>query len=622
MCGILGELVLKGTISKKSQFLDILKKSEIRGPDHTDYYTHGNYLQFGFNRLSIIDLSSKSNQPIESHCKRYVMVYNGEVYNYSHIKRLLLKNGINFKSTGDSEVVVEAFATFGVEKTIKILDGMYAIGLFDKRKKRLHLIRDFAGIKPLFYGYDGKKVVFASQYDQVVGHPFFKDNPINLHVLKLYLSQHFIPPPYALIKNTHQVMPGEVVTFNFNGSVNNKRYWSLPNCDSFLINNEENALEQIDSSLNDSVKKELISDVPVGAFLSGGVDSPLICYYAQKNKKENLKTLNISTDSFVHDESSIANHVAMSIGANHEVTKIDGKFASNLLDDIISSIKEPFADISLIPTFIASKIIKRDATVVLSGDGGDELFFGYERFLSILKNINIQFYPYFLKYGLYGLDKIFTSNKNFNSACLFESQGDAHFNLNSRFAEKIIKALNPDLINVDIPHNYKNYNYENSKSELKLLQNMRCAEFYGMMQKTLRKVDLASMANSVEIRVPFLKKTFIKDSLKINPSLNFKKNGSSNFDKKWLLKKILSEKIPSLPLNTEKKGFSVPLQKWIAEDLIDHFSQVLLDVNSINYFGMNAKEITKLLEEHKNYNFDHKWPIFTIFSIFSWKSNL
>ena len=140
MCGILGELVINGTISKKSQFLDILKKSEMRGPDHTDYYTHGNYLQFGFNRLSIIDLSSKSNQPIESHCKRYVMVYNGEVYNYLHIKRLLLKNGINFKSTGDSEVLVEAFATFGVEKTIKMLDGMFAIGLFDKRKKSLHLI--------------------------------------------------------------------------------------------------------------------------------------------------------------------------------------------------------------------------------------------------------------------------------------------------------------------------------------------------------------------------------------------------------------------------------------------------------------------------------------------------
>ena len=381
-------------------------------------------------------------------------------------------------------------------------------------------------------------------------------------------------------------------------------------------------MEYIGESLNNAVKAELVSDVPVSAFLSGGIDSPLICYYAQKHLDNTLNAVSIGSNSIVHDETLKANKYGELIGVNHNSIKIDGKSTLDMFSEIINSIREPFADISLIPTFIASKIAKENGTVVLSGDGGDELFFGYERFSSIAKNIKIQDYPHLIKYGIYAIDRFIWGNKHFNSACLFNSQGNAHLNLHTRFSNDRICDLMPHLQGINNPHSYSIYNYESTKDELTLLQNMRYAEFYGMMQKTLRKIDLASMANSLEIRVPFLKKSFIEHSLQINPYLSLSRNHNGVFDKKQILKKLLMQNIPESPVENVKKGFSVPIKKWIGEELMEPITEILYDRKLIDYFGVETGEIDKLLFEHKNNRFDHKWPIFTIFSIFSRKSNL
>ncbi|MFL2983033.1 MAG: asparagine synthase (glutamine-hydrolyzing) [Candidatus Neomarinimicrobiota bacterium] len=622
MCGILGELVVKGDLCSKDLFMNLLSMSKNRGPDYSEYYNNEQYIQLGFNRLSILDLSNVGNQPMQSQSGRYVMVYNGEIYNYLEIKDMLIKDGIKFKGTGDSEVIIEAFDCFGIDKTVKMLDGMFAIGLFDKKRKNLHLIRDFAGIKPLYYGFNNRKIVFASQYDQIAKHPSFSNQSINPEVLKLYFSQHFIPAPYGLLENTYQIMPGEIVTFNIGGKKIHDRYWELPINNYHSINDSKFALEYIGECLNNTVKAELISDVPVSAFLSGGIDSPLICHYAQKNLDNKLNAVSIGSDSIVHDETFRANNYAKLIGIKHTNVNLDGKSTLDNFTEIIKSIKEPFADISLIPTFIASKIAKENASVVLSGDGGDELFFGYERFSSIAKNIRIQNYPYLMKYGIYAIDRLMWSNKHYNSACLFSSQGNAHYNLHNRFSNKRICELMPYLKEINNPNSYLTYNYENTKDELTLLQNIRHAEFYGMMQKTLRKIDLASMANSLEIRVPFLKKSFIEQSLKINPYLSISRNQSGIFEKKQILKKLLAHNIPESSIDNIKKGFSVPLRKWISDDLMNPISEVLLDQDLIKYFGMEIKGIENLLKEHKDNQFDHKWPIFTIFSILSWRNNL
>tara|TARA_Y100001970_G_C14229201_1_gene857556 strand:+ start:1175 stop:3049 length:1875 start_codon:yes stop_codon:yes gene_type:complete len=622
MCGILGEFSFNGIQTEKSRFLEILSLSKNRGPDNSGYYSNDKNFQAGFNRLSVLDLSKHGNQPITSHSGRYVMVYNGEVYNYKNIKDDLLIKGYNFLSTGDSEVIINAFEEYGIENTIGRLDGMFSIGLFDKKSEDLYLIRDFAGIKPLFYGFDNQKLVFASQYDQVVSHPNFIDNNIDPSVLKLYLTQHFIPAPFGIIKKTFQVKPGEYIIFNKTGIKRKNRYWKLSNEFDSLIHDESKALSIINDALNSSVKSQLISDVPVGAFLSGGTDSPLICHYANKILDGKLMAFTIGSDSAVHDETSISREYSKLLGLNQIVEKLNSRKVVDVFSEISSSITEPFADFSIIPTFIVSKIAKKNITVALSGDGGDELFFGYERFWSIAKNLNIQNFPYFIKYILYGFDKILFNNRNFNSACLFANQGMAHFHLNSRFINKDLNEIAPYLKNIFLPEGYSVYDYPKQKNQLNLLNHMRIAEFYGMMQKTLRKVDLASMANGLEVRLPFLKKSFIETSLMVSPFLSYGPNKGRLSRQKVLLKSLLKKNISKSPIANIKRGFSIPLTQWLKHDLKDYFNDILMEKNCIEYFCMNKNSIESLMRNHLESKTDNKWPLFTLYSLFNWKNNL
>ena len=257
----------------------------------------------------------------------------------------------------------------------------------------------------------------------------------------------------------------------------------------------------------------------------------------------------------------------------------------------------------------------------MTGDGGDELFFGYERFWSIAKNIKIQNYPYRLKYIHYLYDKIFHDNNNINGVSLFKNQGDAHFDIHSRFKVEMINKIFPYLKDVGYPIEYNNYDYPNTKNEMELIQSMRHAEFYGMMQKTLRKVDQASMANSLELRVPILKKSFIEASLKIDPFLNYGPNVEKAAGKKTLFKKIFNNKIPSVRFDDLKKGFSIPLSLWLRHELFNSFQNAIINKSSLDYFGMEKKELTKLMDNHKNKCFDHKWPIFTIFALSMWRKH-
>ena len=336
---------------------------------------------------------------------------------------------------------------------------------------------------------------------------------------------------------------------------------------------------------------------------------------------EKLNTITIGNDSVVHDESKEAKIIIDSIGLNGKIKKIDANIFHALFEEFSNSITEPFADLSLIPTFYASKISKIDFSVGLTGDGGDELFFGYERFWSIAKNIKIQNYPYPLKYIHYLYDKIFHENKNINGVSLFNNQCDAHFDLHCRFKVEMVNKIFPYLKDVEYPFVNNNYDYPNTKNEMELIQYMRHAEFYGMMQKTLRKVDQASMANSLELRVPILKKSFIEASLKIDPYLNYGPNVAKASRKKILLKKIFNNMIPSVRFDELKRGFTIPLSSWLRHELFNLFQSAIINKSSIDYFDMEKKELTKLMVNHKIKDIDHKWPIFTIFALLKWRNN-
>ena len=283
MCGILGELVYnQHRLLSKKQFLSLLDLSRSRGPDSQGYYSNSKNIQFGFNRLAILDLSDNANQPINSPSGSFTMVFNGEIYNHMDLRNGLPKNKYVFKGHGDTETLIVCFDHYGIVSTVEMLNGMFAIGIFDHRDSSLHLIRDFAGIKPLHYGWNDNMVVFASQFNQISRHPGFNNEPIDEEVLKLYLSQNFIPSPFGLLKKTYSVKPGEIITIDSEGRKHSQLYWTFPEYNHHPDEDIE-VLEQVENELNSAVQAELSSDVPLGAFLSGGVDSPLICYHIQNN---------------------------------------------------------------------------------------------------------------------------------------------------------------------------------------------------------------------------------------------------------------------------------------------------------------------------------------------------
>lgn len=605
MCGFLIEYA-PNTLIPKEFFLGLLALSKKRGPDFQGYSSHKNIIQLGFNRLAIVDLSEAGQQPMTSHNDRYLIVFNGEIYNHQVLRKQLEFK--SFRGKSDTETITACLEEWGIKKTISSLDGMFALSIFDKLTNEITLVRDFAGIKPLFYGHSNGTLVACSQYDQLLSHPNFKNKTINPQVLKLYLQQHFMPAPFGLYEDTFQVLPGEMITFNLEGKKIQHRFWELPSNPEYSISSKSEAISFIEETLDSCVHDQLTGDVPLGAFLSGGVDSPLLCSFAKKYDKD-LKVFSIGSDSKIHDESERAKQFASALALQQEVWNLTAKETLNYWKEATKALHEPLADFSILPTYLVAKLAKKNVTVALSGDGGDELFFGYERFWSIGKNIKYQHYPSILRKGIYGFDKYTTGNKRINDVVLNAKQSNAHEGLHSRFKANWLNKIAPELENINLPSEWNVYNYANESDERLLLGNLRKAEFYGMMQKTLRKVDLASMENSLEVRVPFLQKKMIEASLQIDPLLSY-----GNGNQKQLLKDILSKRIPSVAQEKVKKGFSVPLSKWIREDLKDEFSSKLLE-SDFTGLGFEKKQIEQLLKTHIKGEQDLKWPLFTLYAL-------
>lgn len=607
MCGFLVEYSPEGKNRlDKHGFISLLNKSKLRGPDSQGYFSNDVNLQLGFNRLAILELSEAGEQPMKSHNDRFVMVFNGEIYNHLELRGRL--DFTNFNGLSDSETITACLVEWGVVKTVKELNGMFSLVVYDKLEETIHLIRDFAGIKPLFYGWDGKTLVAASQYDQVFSHPEYNSKAADPQVLKLYLEQHYMPAPFGIYKNTFQVSPGEIVSIDKNGSISKYRYWELPTAVDYSITNKDEAARYVEEALSKAVHGQLVADVPLGAFLSGGVDSSLVTSF-MKEFKSKPKVFTIGSDSKTHDESDRARQFAEALDVQQEIWQLSAQEVLGFWDEAMDALHEPLADFSILPTYLVSKLAKKKVGVALSGDGGDELFFGYERFWSVGKNIAFQHYPSVLRKAIYGFDKYATGNKKVNSVLLSPTQRMAQQGLHSRFRRNWLNEIAPDLSDTSLPGNYDVYTYENTKDIRQLLYNMRYAEFYGMMQKTLRKVDLASMQNSLEVRVPFLDKNMIEAALKIDPLLSY---GGGR--QKQLLKELLSKRIPAVKEETEKKGFSIPLSGWLRQDLKETVSERLLD-SDMSEFGFEKKAVEKMLHYHFEKKEDLKWPIFTLYAL-------
>ena len=611
MCGFLGEFLWDGnSLIDRESFKSILSLSKSRGPDNTAIW-ETEKVRLGFNRLAIQDLSEFGNQPMTDLTSSCGMVFNGEIYNHLEIRKKLEATGQNFRGHSDTETLFNAIMRWGFEETIVQLDGMFSVAFYDGTSHTLKLARDFAGIKPLFAGLFTNGIVFASQYDQVCKHPKIHSNSIDPEVLRLYLEQHFMPAPFGLLKNTFQLEPGEIVTISSNGHKEHHRYWTFPSSYNESIFNKDEALDIIDHQLSEAVHAEMISDVPLGTFLSGGIDSPLITSMA-KEFKPGLQTFSIGSDSTKHDESEDARGYAKQIGVENFCYMMDGESAVGWWEKAMQSIHEPIADYSILPTFVVSSFARSKVTVALSGDGGDELFYGYERFSSVAKNLRFQRFPYLMRAGIYLTDKHIFNKRHFNSGLLGSGQAAGHRNLHSRTDREFLRKLENQLPGFRTPDKYRTYDYPNTSNEKELLQNMRKGEFYGMMQKTLRKVDLASMENSLEVRVPFLKKSFIESSFAIDYHLSYNRQGGS----KQILKDLLNKRLPEGIVDGQKRGFTIPLTGWSKGPLKESFGDMLTSSVICDLLGKD--NISALWDTHLKNEKNNTWSLFTIYSLSKW----
>jgi asparagine synthase (glutamine-hydrolysing) len=415
-----------------------------------------------------------------------------------------------------------------------------------------------------------------------------------------------------MLENTGQLLAGSWLHVSKDGKVKQGKYWQFDPFRPSSIHSEKEALEYLEQNLLESVEMEMESDVPLGAFLSGGIDSPLVVSMAQEKTNGKLKAFSIGSDSKIHDESEDAAWYAKKIGVEHHLEKMNASSALSILPEVLGSMRDPIADFSIIPTYLVSKLARKEVTVALSGDGGDELFFGYERFFSLGKNFNQWNDPLWKRKLSYYLNFKLLKNKKVNSGLLTNDLGAYHAELHSRFKPSKIKTVFSDFQEC-LPEEAFFFSKDwNPKSEEELIQHVAFAEFYGMMQKTLVKVDRASMGVSLEVRVPFLLKSNIEKAIDISPWLSY-----GNGKKKEILKQLLRKRCVGAPIDDRKRGFTIPLKSWINQELKSNFEEVLFDQNFIQTFGFDESGIKNLMDAHSNGK-DEKWPLFTLFALANW----
>ncbi|NNF01928.1 MAG: asparagine synthase (glutamine-hydrolyzing), partial [Bacteroidia bacterium] len=398
MCGIAGYIInTDESASMRDKLLSATNCLQSRGPDSSGIYQDRN-VGLGHRRLSIIDLSQEAAQPMSDVEDRYTLCFNGEIYNYLQLREDLIKNGTQFRSSSDTEVLLQLFMQKGID-CVELLNGFFAFAIYDKVERKLFLVRDRFGIKPLFYYHHNDQIFFSSEIKALVEFKIPKE--IDKAALATYLQLNYIPGPHSIFQNVKKVEPGkylEINTENFEGSSVQVPYYNISSTPSENINNTE-AEDKLFGLLDDAVKKRLVSDVPLGSFLSGGIDSSIIAALASQHV-DKLKTFSIGYKDEPHfDETKYAELVAKKIGSEHHVFKLSNDDLFEILHDVLDYMSEPFADSSALAVYILSSNVRQHVTVALSGDGADELFAGYNKHRAHYKALNDKTFTNLVKVG-------------------------------------------------------------------------------------------------------------------------------------------------------------------------------------------------------------------------------
>lgn len=580
MCGICGAYALE--TPSQAQILNtsvhrMIDSMTRRGPDDEGFWMD-TQCAFGFRRLAILDLSPTGHQPMLTKDGRFVLVFNGEVYNFAEIRSELEQKGVRFRSTGDAEVVLQALAEWGV-RALERFNGMFALAFYDTAEHTLLLARDHAGIKPLYYMKTQQGVVFASQYDQIIQHPWSRGSAISQDGIGLYLRFGFCPAPYAMLEKTQLLEAGCWVQFQPDGQQRNGRFYEFPRFVSPTLCGEQ-AVEALDDALSSAVSRHLISDVPVGVFLSGGIDSPLVAAYARRANTNKMLAFTIGVSNPGMDESQDARLYADELGLNQVLRQVDQATALTLLDDVVNACSEPSADFSIFPTLLVSQLASEHVKVALSGDGGDELFWGYPSRFAVTMRL-AKYFGYSLPRRIthVALRKFF----NYGSATrevLSPDIGRLYQKKHTLIAEDDLASCFPEL--PGIPLEFDLFNYQGSDPD-ETAQWLRWNEFNLHLQRVLLKVDRASMYHSLEVRVPLLDKNVIQVASQVDwrSCLDLQTN-QGKIPLRRALARYVKHQTP------EKKGFTVPMREWLIGPL-----QGLLQEKVLRQPGLLRQPLSK-----------------------------
>lgn len=583
MCG------LSGFWSPKSNFSeDRLEKLALhmsipltpRGPDGSGVWVDAAHqIAFSHRRLAILDLSPAGVQPMASRSGRFIITYNGEVFNSTDLQAALQEKGATFRGHSDTEVIVEAVEAWGVQGTVEKLIGMFAFALWDKQEETLYLVRDRLGIKPLYWGYQKNTLMFGSTVSSLKAHPSMEKR-LNEEALKAYMLYQYVPAPLSIYKDIHKLRPGHMGIFRKDHSPLIKPYWSLENViqearQTPFNGSEGEAVQALEELLKDVIKRRMLADVPLGAFLSGGVDSSLVVALMQAQSSAPVKTFSIGFELSQFNEAPYAKAVASHIGTDHHEMYFSMKEASSLVSCIVDWYDEPFADSSQLPTYLVSKIAREKVTVALSGDGGDELFAGYNRYHMGWNYWKyLQQVPFFLRKSLaFCLHKTPTKMWEIINQCV-PSLPHSLAIRRQKFAQILQVNTLLDYYQSLIRTEGSAFDYLRMPSSLPpsfaphpaLQHPIEQMQYWDTLtylpDDILTKVDRASMAVSLEARVPLLDHRLVDFAWRLPLHMKIR-NGQG----KWALRQVLYKYVPASLIERPKMGFGIPLEAWLKNDL-------------------------------------------------------
>ncbi len=593
MCGIAGFCNFAG--NGKENIERMKERMHHRGPDAGGcYFSEEGNVVLGHRRLSIVDLSENGSQPMISHSGRFVISYNGEIYNYKEVAKRLLedKKVGGFRGTSDTEVLLEAFEHYGVKKAAVMCKGMFAIALYDKWEKTLYLLRDRVGEKPLYYGMVGSSFVFASDVGCISVLDGFA-NPINRKVLDLYFLHGYIPAPYSIYENIYKLEPGKVLKIKppFN-KWEIETYWSMRDAarngqKNLFKGSRREAADELERLLVASVRQQMVADVPVGAFLSAGIDSSTVVALMQSVHQGRVKSFTIGMEEKAYDEAVYAKEIARHLGTEHTELYISEQDAIAVIPKLGYMFGEPFADSSQIPTYLVSKMTREHVTVSLSGDGGDELFCGYRAYDSVERIWNkMKGVPYFVRKPVSEL--ILHSPLKNNS--VYRAKG-SYLGVKGPAELYRIKPQTEQPLAGQISLYHEECPYQYSEYEEGFLQEVNHNVMLMDMlmyhpDDILVKVDRTAMAVSLETRVPMLDKDVVEFAWTL--PIEFKKGQDGG---KQVLRDVLYRYVPREMLDRPKKGFSVPIQKWLKQPELRQWAEALIDKELLRSQGLLNPEI-------------------------------